>query len=447
MHGRVIRRAAVAAFSLLVLASLGAYADLVPADADVLKAGNQPNFDLGSAHPGDVIVRQVPISLVCDGSTHATPGSTIAVTFDGAGVPTGGAAEATDTTITVPSGWASTGCTNPPQTVAANAPSTVTLTMPMTPDNDLHFVLMWARSGSSGLTGMTSVDFTIDVIGNTAPKLQLPGDQVAEATSAAGAVVTFSATATDAEDASPPAVTCNPASGSTFPIGLTTVTCSTRDSGGLTATGSFHVTVQDTTPPTIGSVPDDISVTTTNPGGRAVSWPALTVSDLVDPSPSLTCNHSSGDTFPVDTTTVTCTARDATGNVSHASFTVTVTLVSPVVWTAVWGEPVGTDDATFVANPGRTVPVKVRMFADGVEQTSGTAVLSIATCDGTAVTSMAMTYGGGRWNVSLDTGTLGGAGCFMATASLDGHAAGSFRIDLRGAEPLAGGNPKFKTKP
>jgi hypothetical protein len=57
-----------------------------------------------------------------------------------------------------------------------------------------------------------------------------------------------------------------------------------------------------------------------------------------------------------------------------------------------------------------------------------------------------MTWGGGRWNGSLDTSSLGGPGCYVATASLDGHAAGSFRIDLRGADPAAAKDAK-KTKP
>jgi len=92
------------------------------------------------------------------------------------------------------------------------------------------------------------------------------------------------------------------------------------------------------------------------------------------------------------------------------------------------------------------VPVKVQIFADGVERRSGDVKLSIATCEGAAVSSMAMSWGGGRWNGSLDTGALGGPGCYVARASLDGHAAGSFRIDLRGeATPVK--NAKSHGKP
>src|SRR5262249_43225345 len=66
------------------------------------------------------------------------------------------------------------------------------------------------------------------------PTLTLPANITAEATTPSGAVVTYNASASDNCDA---AVTpaCNPASGSTFPIGLTTVNCTASDSHANTA--------------------------------------------------------------------------------------------------------------------------------------------------------------------------------------------------------------------
>jgi hypothetical protein len=437
MHGRVIRRAAAAAFSLLIAASLIAYADQVPVDGDSITPGNQTVIDLGSASPGDVLIQQVTFSLMCSGLSHAAPGSTIAVDFDSSTVPGDGAADATNSTIgPVPANWASAGCTTPAQTLPANAPSTVSLTMPTTPGNDLEFTLMWNRTGSGGLTGMTILTSRVDVVGNTPPTLHLPGDQLVEATSAAGATVSWSATATDAEDANPPAVTCTPASGSTFALGIKTVNCSTKDSGGMTAKGSFLVTVQDTTAPVFAQIAD-VDVTTGDPAGIVVDYGAPSLVEAVDPHPTVGCAPPSGSLFPVGTTTVTCSARDASGNEGSMSFHVTVHYVPPVTWTASWGEPVATSGSTFIANTGRTVPVKVRMFANGVEQTSGAATLSFATCAGAPAGSQAMSYAGGRWNASVDTGSRGGPGCYVATASLDGNAAGSFRIDLRGADATA----------
>jgi hypothetical protein len=51
---------------------------------------------------------------------------------------------------------------------------------------------------------------------NEPPTLSLPSNQTAEATSAAGAVVSYTASATDAEDDPDPTPNCSPASGSTF---------------------------------------------------------------------------------------------------------------------------------------------------------------------------------------------------------------------------------------
>lgn len=76
----------------------------------------------------------------------------------------------------------------------------------------------------------------------TPPVVSVPGPITVDPTSQVGAVVTFSVTATDPDDAAGP-VTCSPASGSTFPIGTTTVSCTSTDSHGNTGTNGFSVTV------------------------------------------------------------------------------------------------------------------------------------------------------------------------------------------------------------
>ncbi|HEX8619038.1 MAG TPA: FG-GAP-like repeat-containing protein [Thermoanaerobaculia bacterium] len=85
------------------------------------------------------------------------------------------------------------------------------------------------------------------------PVLSLPANITAEATSPAGAAVTWTATATDAVSGSV-AVQCTPASGSTFAIGTTTVNCSAKDAANNIANGSFSVTVRDTTAPAVTSI-------------------------------------------------------------------------------------------------------------------------------------------------------------------------------------------------
>jgi hypothetical protein len=431
---RVIRRATTAALTVALLAAAVAQADTVPADGDGLTAGPQTTVDLGAAAPGEVVTWPVRFSLTCSGLSHAEPGSTIAIAYEGDQSPTGGAATATGTTIgPVPATWPAEGdgCDSPAQVLAANGTSTVRLTMPPTQGPDQEFVVEWSRSGS-GLTSMTVMTFVIDVVGNTPPTLQLPGSLTAEATSAAGATVTYSASATDAEDAEPPTPACTPASGSTFALGATTVSCTATDTGGKKATGTFAVTVVDSTAPAItGNA--DLQVTTGDANGVAVQYGMPAVADAVDPGPSIACLPESGSVFPVGTTPVTCTARDASGNQSQDAFDVTVRFVPPIAWTATWGEPVGSSGATLVANAGRTVPIKVELFANGVRQTSGAAQLVVTSCAGQLVTAVDLTSDGGRWTGHLDTGPLGDAGCYAATAVLDGQNAGSFRIDLRGS--------------
>jgi hypothetical protein len=69
-----------------------------------------------------------------------------------------------------------------------------------------------------------------------------PADQPVTTSSASGAVVTYSVSATDDGGWTSP-VTCTPASGQRFPVGSTSVTCTVSDGEGLTASGSFVVTV------------------------------------------------------------------------------------------------------------------------------------------------------------------------------------------------------------
>src|SRR5581483_7275452 len=86
------------------------------------------------------------------------------------------------------------------------------------------------------------------------------------------------------------------------------------DAAGNSATSTFHVTVQDTTPPAL-QLPGDIAATPTGPGGAAVTFSA-TASDGVDGSLTPSCSPASGDLFPLGSTTVTCTAQDAAGNLA-----------------------------------------------------------------------------------------------------------------------------------
>lgn len=106
---------------------------------------------------------------------------------------------------------------------------------------------------AANAVGSTSGTFVVEVFDAGGPLLTLPDDIIAEATSAAGAVVTFTATAVDPVDGSVP-VTCTPESGSTFPLGVTLVTCTASDLQLHEVSDTFTVTVRDTTAPQVVSV-------------------------------------------------------------------------------------------------------------------------------------------------------------------------------------------------
>lgn len=159
----------------------------------------------------------------------------------------------------------------------------------------------------------------------SAAALQLPAGVSAEATGPAGAVVHFSAHGSGPDDFNgrpTDQAQCTPASGSLFAIGTTTVACS--DANG--ATGTFDVTVQDTTGPAL-HLPNGVAATTTS-NVAAVSWSA-SATDVVDGSVSVTCTPVSGSFFAIGTTEVTCAASDARNNRSEGKFTVTVASAGP----------------------------------------------------------------------------------------------------------------------
>jgi hypothetical protein len=113
-------------------------------------------------------------------------------------------------------------------------------------------------SGSTFHTGTTVVTSTAtDASGNvstctfnvtvaadtSAPVLACPGDTTITCAPPDGIAVAFSVTATGGCGAAP-VVTSDPASGSVFPVGTTTVTTTATGAGGQVSTCSFNVTVE-----------------------------------------------------------------------------------------------------------------------------------------------------------------------------------------------------------
>ncbi len=100
------------------------------------------------------------------------------------------------------------------------------------PDGNVWFV------DSAGAIGR--IELAADT---TPPTISVPDGVIVDATSPAGAAVTYSVTATDDVDTHP-SVACTPASGNVFPIGRTTVECTASDSAGNEAIASFEVHVK-----------------------------------------------------------------------------------------------------------------------------------------------------------------------------------------------------------
>jgi hypothetical protein len=198
-----------------------------------------------------------------------------------------------------------------------------------TPGNyDINsFSMTDGKAGSTWNYSTAFFTLKVQAADSTAPTLHLPANMTVEATSSSGAVVTFSATADDANPVHP-TVTCDPTSGSTFALGTTTVNCSAKDAAGNTANGSFTITVQDTTPPVL-SMPDDQSFEGNTTGGYTGPYTGATATDVVDASPTVVCTPASPHFFALGDNTVNCTATDASGNSSTDSFKITVVDTTP----------------------------------------------------------------------------------------------------------------------
>lgn len=207
---------------------------------------------------------------------------------------------------------------------------------------------------------------------------------VSNAPNQCGATVPFTPTV----DGGCGGVTCSPASGSFFPVGLTTVTCTTADGPSC----SFTVRVNDTQPPTI-TCPANIFVGTTGNSAN-VTYPAPTIGDNCPGIGAPTCSPASGSSFPVGVTTVTCSVNDAANNSASCSFQITVNRVTGTA-----------SDPLACTGPGNTVTVTLNISNNGnvnqnVADTTtftnlvgvpGSCTTNIGTCN---VTNVGMTFTG-----------------------------------------------------
>jgi hypothetical protein len=122
---------------------------------------------------------------------------------------------------------------------------------------------------------------------------------------------------------------CSPAPTAPLPLGATTVHCTVKDSRGNSASTTFTITVQDTTPPEIHDLPDTVRAETDGPKPVEVEYDLPTAEDTVDGSVAVSCFPASGKRFPLGDTTVVCTAVDKRKNAASATFDVIVEDLTP----------------------------------------------------------------------------------------------------------------------
>jgi hypothetical protein len=121
-----------------------------------------------------------------------------------------------------------------------------------------------------------------------------------------------------------------------YPVGITTITWTAADAAGNTASATQTVTVLDKEAPVFVAAPiaapiaaptfgpsttSTLTVNATSPSGAIVTY-GVSVTDNVKVT-ALSCDPASGSMFPADTV-VHCTASDAAGNTSTASFSVII---------------------------------------------------------------------------------------------------------------------------
>ncbi len=288
-----------------------------------------------------------PVPVVCDHPSGSTfPAGSTLVTC-GATDPddTPSTVQTTLTVTVIDTDLAITAGVSPaPVQATSAAGAAVTFTTPTASDEEVSVAVTCDHaSGDTFPVGTTTVTctatdpddtpstvrttLTITVIDTDLAITAGVSPDPVQATSSAGAAVTFTIPTASDEDG-PVAVTCDHASGSIFPVGTTTVTCAATDADDTPSTVQTTLTVTVTfvdTDLALTGVPADIVVDATGPDGAVVTYTPPTATDEETP-PEVTCDMPSGSTFPIATTTVTCTATDPDDDPSTVSATFDVTV-------------------------------------------------------------------------------------------------------------------------
>jgi uncharacterized repeat protein (TIGR01451 family) len=252
---------------------------------------------------------------------------------------------ATDNTFTVSASITSETCevTCPPDITTEKAPgqcgAVVDYPTPTGAGPNCGLIVCSPASGSFFPTGTTNVicsgetggpcSFAVKVQDPQAPTITCPANVTANESSAGIGFAVVNYPAPKLNDNCPaPVSACSPPSGSSFPLGTTTVTCETDGGGGSTVNCTFTVTVNSLV--CILNCSEDIVANESPAGSGAavVNYAQPTTSGCLDLA-TVTCSPPSGSSFPLGSTAVNCTAKDASNNtLATCSFAVTVTVAN-----------------------------------------------------------------------------------------------------------------------
>jgi hypothetical protein len=175
------------------------------------------------------------------------------------------------------------------------------------PPSGSHFPVGTTLVTSGGRDG-AACSFSVTVNDTQAPSISCPANvTTTESPAGSGSAVVNYAAPTVTDNDPQAAATCDHPSGSSFPVGDTTVICTATDRAGNSSTAcQFTVTVESLGGCTLGC-PQDITVNNdAGACGAIVTYPGATSSQDCAAG-TVSYSQASGTSFPVGTTTVTAT--------------------------------------------------------------------------------------------------------------------------------------------
>jgi formylglycine-generating enzyme required for sulfatase activity len=269
------------------------------------------------------------------------------------------------------------------------------------------FRLARERSSGSG-SGTQSVGGVVDT---TPPVVSVPGAVSVSATSGSGASVTLSGASATDNLGGTPTLTYAPASGSTFPVGATTVTVTAKDSFGNTSTGTYTVTVS-MIPPAILTQPASSTVTAGSSAafsvvatGGSLGYQWRKGGSAISGGTLATLAIASAQTLDAGSYDVVVT--NAGGSLTSNAATLTVN-VPPTIVTHPAGAAVNPGaGVTFSVVANGTAPLAYQWRKNGVVIAGGTAAShTVASAQATDAANYDVVVANAAGSVTSNTATL-----------------------------------------